>query len=77
VQCNREDHPEHIPDGYYAVVVNPLIHGYKFTKCLMDGDSILNIMFVETLTMLGLTKTQLRHSVLTSMEWFLAAKQSP
>jgi hypothetical protein len=32
----------------------------------MDGGSSLNIMYVETLTKLGLTKTQLRHSAVTS-----------
>jgi hypothetical protein len=47
------------------MVVNPLIQGYEFSKCLMDGGSSLNIMYVETLTMLGLTKTQLRHSAVT------------
>jgi hypothetical protein len=31
----------------------------------MDGSSSLNIMYVETLTKLGLTKTQLRHSAVT------------
>jgi hypothetical protein len=41
----------------YAMVVNPLIQGYEFNKCLMDGGSSLNIMYVETLTKLGLTKT--------------------
>jgi hypothetical protein len=65
VQWSHDDHPEHIPDGYYAMVVNPLIQGYEFSKCLMDGESSLNIMYVETLTKLGLTKTQLRHSVIT------------
>jgi hypothetical protein len=66
MQWNRKDHPEHILDGYYAmVVVNPLIQGYEFSKCLMDGGSSLNIMYVETLTKLGLTKTQLRHSPVT------------
>jgi hypothetical protein len=65
VQWSHEDHPEHIPDGYYTMVVNPLIQGYEFFKCLMDGGSSLNIMYVETLTKLGLTKTQLRHSVVT------------
>jgi hypothetical protein len=65
VQWSRDDHPEHIPDGYYAMVVNPLIQGYEFSKCPMDGGSSLNIMYVETLTKLGLTKTQLRHSVVT------------
>jgi hypothetical protein len=65
VQWSRDDHPEHIPDGYYAMVVNPLIQGYEFSKCLMDGGSSLNIMYVETLTKLGLTKTQLRRSAVT------------
>jgi hypothetical protein len=65
VQWSRDDHPEHILDGYYAMVVNPLIQGYEFSKCLMDGGSSLNIMYVETLTKLGLTKTQLRHSAVT------------
>jgi hypothetical protein len=31
----------------------------------MDGGSILNIIYMETLTKLGLTKTQLRHSTVT------------
>jgi hypothetical protein len=65
VQWSREDHPEHIPDGYYTMVVNPLIQGYEFSKCPMDGGSSLNIMYVETLTKLGLTKTQLHHIVVT------------
>jgi hypothetical protein len=49
-------------------VVNPLIQGYEFTKCLVDGGSSLNIMYAETLTKLGLSKTQLRHSVVTFYE---------
>jgi hypothetical protein len=65
VHWSRDDHPEHIPDGYYAMVVCPVIQGYEFSKCLMDGGSSLNIMYVETLTKLGLTKTQLRHSAVT------------
>jgi hypothetical protein len=65
VQWSREDHLEHIPEGYYAMIVNPLIQGYEFSKCLMDVGSSLNIMYMETLTKLGLTKTQLRHSAIT------------
>jgi hypothetical protein len=65
VHWSRDDHPEHIPDGYYAMVVCPVIQGYEFSKCLMDGGSSLNIMYVETLTKLGLTMTQLRHSTVT------------
>jgi hypothetical protein len=62
VHWSHDDHPEHIPEGYNAMVVCPVIHGYEFSKYLMDGGSSLNIMYVETLTKLGLTKTQLRHS---------------
>jgi hypothetical protein len=47
------------------MVVNPLIQGYKLSKCFMDGGSSLNIMYVETLTNLGLTKNQLHHSAVT------------
>jgi hypothetical protein len=65
VYWSRDNHPEHIPDGYYAMVVCPMIQSYEFSKCLMDGGSSLNIMYVETLTKLGLTKTQLRHSAVT------------
>jgi hypothetical protein len=50
------------------MVVNPLIEGYEFTKCLMDGGSSLNIMYTETLTKLGLTKSQLRHRAVTFYE---------
>jgi hypothetical protein len=62
-QCNEA--AKIILNGYYAMVVNPLIQGYEFSKCLMDGGSSMNIMYVETLMKLGLTKTQLRHSVVT------------
>jgi hypothetical protein len=65
VRWSRDDHPEHILEGYYAMVVCPVIHGYEFSKCLMDGGSSLNIMYMETLTKLGLTTTQLRHSAVT------------
>jgi hypothetical protein len=44
VKWSHNDHPEHILEGYYAMVVNPLIQGYEFTKCLMDGGTSLNTM---------------------------------
>jgi hypothetical protein len=57
VQRSRDDHLEHIPEGYYAMVVNLLIQANEFTKHLMDGGSSLNIMYMEMLNKLGLTKT--------------------
>jgi hypothetical protein len=44
------------------MVVNPLINGYEFTKCLIDGGSSLRIMYLETLHKLRFTETNLNHS---------------
>ncbi|KAK1614353.1 hypothetical protein QYE76_019870 [Lolium multiflorum] len=46
----------------YALVVSPRIDGYDFSKCLMDGGASLNIMYLETLERMNLTKEQLKHS---------------
>jgi hypothetical protein len=43
----------------------------------MDSGSSLNIMYVETLTKLGITKTQLSHSTVTFYGVVLDAKLSP
>ncbi|KAK1627439.1 hypothetical protein QYE76_001754 [Lolium multiflorum] len=59
---DREDHPAIVPKEYYALVVSPRIDGYDFSKCLMDGGASLNIMYVETLERMNLTKEQLKHS---------------
>ncbi|KAK1613649.1 hypothetical protein QYE76_019166 [Lolium multiflorum] len=37
-------------------------NGYDFSKCLMDGGASLNIMYLETLERMNLTKEQLKHS---------------
>ncbi|KAK1698861.1 hypothetical protein QYE76_015558 [Lolium multiflorum] len=56
------DHPTVIPKGCYALVVSPRIDGFDFSKCLMDGGASLNIMYLETLEKMDLTKEQLKHS---------------
>ncbi|KAK1612666.1 hypothetical protein QYE76_036339 [Lolium multiflorum] len=56
------DHPAVIPKECYALVVSPRIDGYDFSKCLMDGGASLNIMYLETLEKMNLTKEQLKHS---------------
>ena len=43
---DRTDHPLELPNiGNYALIVNPLVHHYELTKCLMDGGSSINIMY--------------------------------
>ncbi|KAK1580655.1 hypothetical protein QYE76_071959 [Lolium multiflorum] len=59
---DREDHPAIVPKECYALVVSPRIDGYDFSKCLMDGGASLNIMYLETLERMNLTKEQLKHS---------------
>ena len=44
------------------MVVTACIDGYDFTKCLMDGGASLNIMYLETLEKMNLSKEQLKHS---------------
>ena len=48
------------------MVVTARIDGYDFTKCLMDGGASLNILYLETLEKMNLSKEQLKHS----MVWF-------
>ncbi|KAK1670618.1 hypothetical protein QYE76_058777 [Lolium multiflorum] len=59
---DRSDHPTIIPKECYALVVSPRLDGYDFSKCLMDGEASLNIMYLETLERMQLTKEQLKHS---------------
>ncbi|KAK1694648.1 hypothetical protein QYE76_011345 [Lolium multiflorum] len=59
---DRADHPTIIPKECYALVVSPRIDGYDFSKCLMDGRANLNILYLETLERMNLTKEQLKHN---------------
>jgi hypothetical protein len=44
VQWIRDDHPEHIPDGYYAMVVNPLIQVLELCPRGNNKDVIIIIL---------------------------------
>ncbi|KAK1697656.1 hypothetical protein QYE76_014353 [Lolium multiflorum] len=44
--------------------------GYDFSKCLMDGGASLNIMYLETLERMNLTKEQLNTVTLSFTAWF-------
>jgi hypothetical protein len=51
-QC---DHPNYVPSpGRYPLVVDPIIGNVRLSKVLMDGGSSLNIIYAETLELLGL-----------------------
>src|SRR4051812_1261160 len=44
------------------MVINPLINGRDFTKCLVDSGSNINIMYLDTLHKKNLMETNLRRT---------------
>jgi hypothetical protein len=51
---DQGDHPDCMPSpGRYPLVVEPVIGNARLTKVLMDGGSSLNIIYAETLGLLG------------------------
>jgi hypothetical protein len=63
ITFSREDHPNRIPNpGQYPLVVDPVIGNARFSKVLMDGGSSLNILYAQTLRLLGIRLDQLRPS---------------
>jgi hypothetical protein len=64
ITFDRNDHSDYVPNpGVYPLVVDPIIANYRLTKVLMDGGSSLNIIYAQTLDLLGITRTHLRPSV--------------
>jgi hypothetical protein len=64
ITFNRDDHPDCIPNpGVYPLVIDPIIANTRLTKVLMDGGSSLNIIYAQTLDLLGIMRTHLRPSV--------------
>jgi hypothetical protein len=54
VTFDQGDHPDCVPSPRrYPLVVDPVIGNARLTKILMDGGSSLNIIYAETLGLLG------------------------
>jgi hypothetical protein len=47
----------------YPLIVDPIIANTRLTKVLMDGGSNLNIIYIQTLDLMRINRTQLRPSV--------------
>jgi hypothetical protein len=61
ITFDQGDHPDYMPSpGRYPLVVDPVIGNARLTKVLMDGGSSLNIMFAETLGLLGIDLSMIR-----------------
>jgi hypothetical protein len=55
ITFDQGDHPDCVPSpGKYPLVVDPVIGNTRLTKVLMDGGSSLNIIYAETLGLLGI-----------------------
>jgi hypothetical protein len=61
ITFDQGDHPDYVPSpGRYPLVVDPIICNAKLTKVLMDGGSSLNIIYAETLGLLGIDLSMIR-----------------
>jgi hypothetical protein len=55
ITYDQGDHPNCMPSpGKYPLVVDPVTGNARLTKVLMDGGSSLNIIYAETLGLLGI-----------------------
>jgi hypothetical protein len=61
ITFDQGDHPDYVPSpGRYPLVVDPVIGNAMLTKVLMDGGSSLNIIYAETLGLLGIDLSTIR-----------------
>jgi len=60
ITFDRDDHPDRVvAPGVYQLVVDPIIINTRLLKVLMDGSRSLNIIYLETLDLLGIERAQL------------------
>ena len=48
--------------GWAALVLDPIIDGYHFTRVLMDGGNSLNLIYQDTIREMGIDPTKICHS---------------
>jgi hypothetical protein len=63
ITFDQGDHPDCVPSpGRYPLVVDSVIGNARLTKVLMDGGNSLNIIYAETLGLLGIDLSTIRAS---------------
>jgi hypothetical protein len=63
ITFDQGDHPDFVPSpGRYPLIVDPIIGNVRLSKVLMDGGSSLNIIYAETLELLGVDRSEVRAS---------------
>ena len=51
--------------GWAALVLDPIIDGYRLERVLMDGGSSLNLIYRDTIREMGIDPTKICHSNIT------------
>jgi hypothetical protein len=60
ITFDQGDHPDFVPSPRrYPLVVDPIIGNIRLSKVLMDGGSSLNIIYAETLELLGVDRSEI------------------
>jgi hypothetical protein len=61
ITFDQGDHPDCVPiPGRYPLVIDPVIGNARLSKVLMDGGSSLNIIYAETIGLLGVDLSTIR-----------------
>jgi hypothetical protein len=61
ITFDQGDHPDYVPSpGRYPIIVDPVIGNARLTKVHMDRGSSLNIIYAETLGLLGIDLSTIR-----------------
>jgi hypothetical protein len=61
ITFDQDDHPDYVSSpGRYPLVVDPVIGNARLSKVLMDVGSSLNIIYAETLGLLGVDRSTIR-----------------
>jgi hypothetical protein len=63
ITFDQGDHLDFVPSlGRYPLIVDPIIGNVRLSKVLMDGGSSLYIIYVETLELLGVDRSEIQAS---------------
>jgi hypothetical protein len=61
ITFDQDNHPDYVPNpGRYPLVVDTVIGNARLSKVLMDGGNNLNIIYAETLGLLGVDRSTIR-----------------
>ena len=56
ITFDRKDHPDHIPQpGCFSLVMDLIMGKTHLYRVLMDGGSVLNLLYTETYDAMGLS----------------------